>query len=116
VPFVVSLQLWDFGLLFVEFQEILTSPTLQPVEVPLDSSRAFWRISHSPGFLLVREFTKDALHSIIQIVNEDIQQDWTQYERYSDLLIFSHFLTHVLCLVRSVLLKEKPSAAWLQQR
>lgn len=57
---VVPPQFQDFALFLVELHEISVSSPLQPVQV-------------------ICEFTQGALYLIIQIITEDVKQDWTQY-------------------------------------
>ncbi|GAB0181886.1 cAMP-dependent protein kinase inhibitor alpha [Grus japonensis] len=76
---VVPPQAQDFALPLVELCEIPVSPFLQPVEVPLDGITAFWYIIHSFQFGVICKLAEGTLCPIIQIVNEEIEQDWTQY-------------------------------------
>ena len=47
---------------------------LQPVQVLLDGSTALWRISFSSQSC---DISKLADGTLIQIINEDVKQDWT---------------------------------------
>ena len=77
VPEVVPPQ--DFALPLVELHEVPASPFLQPVEVPLDGSTTLWPISQSSQFCVICKLAEGTLWPIIQIINEDVEQDWTQY-------------------------------------
>ncbi|KAK4825789.1 hypothetical protein QYF61_002373 [Mycteria americana] len=83
------LQVQDFALPLVELHEIPVSPCLQPVEVPLGGSTTFWYISHSSQVDVTCKLAKGTHCPIIQIVKEDIEQDWTeklhqQFEMYKE--------------------------------
>jgi len=68
----------DFSFLLVELHEVPVNPFLQPVAVLLDGGTTFWCISHSPQFDVIIKLAKGTLYPIIQSVNEDIKEDWTQ--------------------------------------
>ena len=76
---VIPLQVQDFVFSFDGLHEIPVSPFLQPVEVPLDGSMTLWCISRSSQFCVISKLAHGALCPIIQIINEDVEQDWTQY-------------------------------------
>lgn len=50
-----------------------------PVKIPLEGSTSLWWVSHYPQLHVRHRFTEGALYSIVQTVNEDAKQDWTQY-------------------------------------
>jgi len=56
---------------------LLFTRTLRSISV--DGSAASWCISHSLQFYVISKLAKGTLCPIIQIINEDIEQDWTQY-------------------------------------
>ena len=69
-------QVQDFRLL-VELHEVPVSPFLQSVVVPLDGSMTLWRISHSSHFCVIYKLAEGTFCLVIQIINEDVKQDWT---------------------------------------
>ncbi|KAK4832711.1 hypothetical protein QYF61_025172 [Mycteria americana] len=75
---IVPLQVQDFALPLVEPQEVPVSPFLQAVEIPLDGSPTLWCIRHLSQFCVISRLAESTLSPIIQIINEDIKQDWTQ--------------------------------------
>lgn len=60
-----------------EFHEIPVSLFLQVVQVPLDGSITSG-VSHSSQFCFICRLAESILCSNIQVVNEDIEQSWTQ--------------------------------------
>lgn len=79
MPGIVPIQVQDFAHLLVELAKILVSPFLQLVEIPLEVCVALSWVSHSSQFCAICKFTEGALYIFVQIVNEDVKQDWTQY-------------------------------------
>jgi len=69
----------DFALLLVDLHEVPVDPFLQPVEVSLDSIMTLWRISSFSSFCVVCKLAEGTRFPTIQIINEDVKQDWTQY-------------------------------------
>ena len=63
--------------LLVELHTIPVGPFLQPVHVPLDVSATLWCISCSSQFCVSSKLAEGTLCLIIQIINEDVKQDWT---------------------------------------
>lgn len=74
---VVPPQVQDFTLLLVKIKEILVSQVLQPVKIPRDGITTIYCIHCSLQFQVISEFTDGTLYSVIQIISEDIKQDWT---------------------------------------
>lgn len=74
---VVSSQVQDCTFLLTEFHEVPPSLFLQPLEVPLDGSMTICSISHFFQFCGICKLAKSILCSIIQVINENTQQDWT---------------------------------------
>jgi len=62
----------------VEVPEAPVSPFPQPAEVPLDGRTTLGWISHSSQFGVVSKLVEGMLCH--QTVNEDVKQDWTQYQ------------------------------------
>lgn len=64
---VVPPQVQDFALSLVEHCEILVSPFLQPVKLPLDCNRIFGHISRSSQFGVIHKLAEGTHCSIIYI-------------------------------------------------
>ncbi|KAK4824875.1 hypothetical protein QYF61_021082 [Mycteria americana] len=79
VPGVVPPHVQDFALAFAELHVVPVRPFPQPVKVPQDGSTILWCISHSSQFAVISKLAEGTLCSIIQIINEDVEQDWMQY-------------------------------------
>ena len=77
VPGAVPPQGQDFVLL--EFHGVPVSPFLQPIEVPLDGSTTLCLSSYFSQFGVISKLGEGTRCPIIRIVNEDAEQDWTQY-------------------------------------
>lgn len=69
-------RLLQFSLL--NFMRLL-SPLVQPVRVPLDGSTTLWHTSHSAQLGVIRKRVGGALCHSVRVINEDIEQDWSQY-------------------------------------
>ena len=65
----------DLALAFVEFHQVPLGPALQPVQVSLDGSTAFWCISHSSQRGIISKLAEVTLYPIIQVIDEYIKQD-----------------------------------------
>jgi len=79
VPGVVRPQKQDFVLPHVKLHEVPVSPFLQDVEIPWDDSMTLSLISHSSHVCAICILAEGTLCLIIQIINGDVKQDWTQY-------------------------------------
>ncbi|GAB0185708.1 mitochondrial enolase superfamily member 1 [Grus japonensis] len=73
-----NVKVQDLALL-VELHEVPVSLFLQHVEVPLDGSTTLWHISHSSQHNVICRLAEGTFCPIIQIINEDVEQDQTQY-------------------------------------
>lgn len=69
----VSPQMQESALCLVELHEVLISPFLLPVEVPLDGSTTLMSISHSSEFCVISKPAEGRLHPVIKIINEDVE-------------------------------------------
>lgn len=68
----ICIHLQKFSVLLVELHEIPISPRLQPVQVPLDGSTPHF-------FCITFRLVEDTLCPVIHIINEDVEQNWSQY-------------------------------------
>ena len=69
-----------FAIPFVELHEVPVGSFLQPVKVLLDGSMTLWcRGCHSSQFGVICKHAEGILCTIIQIINEDVKEYWTQY-------------------------------------
>ncbi|PKU29465.1 glycoprotein xg [Limosa lapponica baueri] len=66
-------------LAFVEFHQVPLCPALQPVQVSLYGGTAFWRVSHPSQFCIISKRAEDTFHPFIEVIDENIEEDWTQY-------------------------------------
>ncbi|KAK4831590.1 hypothetical protein QYF61_018350 [Mycteria americana] len=73
VPGVIPSQVSDLALLLIELHEVLASPFLQPVKVPLDASTTLWCISHSSQFCVISKLAEGTLcpssRSLMKMLN-----------------------------------------------
>lgn len=74
MPGIVPPQVQYFIFPHVELRKVPVSPFFQLVRVPLDGSTTLCCISLSSQFCITSEFDM-AICSVIQIINEDIDQD-----------------------------------------
>jgi len=65
-----------FGL--VKPHTVGLSPSIQPVQIPLQSLPTFKHIDTPARLGVIRKLTEGALNPLIQIIDKDIKQDWTQ--------------------------------------
>ena len=63
----------------VELHQVPLCLTLQPVQVSLNGSTAFWCVSHSFQLYIISKIAEGGLYPFIQ-VSEDVGQDWAQYQ------------------------------------
>lgn len=75
----VSPQSQDLTHSFTEEYAVLVSPFLQSVEIPLDRSTVLCHISHIFQLCITSKHTGGALCPLIQIINKDTEQYWTQH-------------------------------------
>ncbi|KAK4827170.1 LOW QUALITY PROTEIN: hypothetical protein QYF61_015132 [Mycteria americana] len=76
---VVVLQVQDPALGLVEPHTIDFSPSIQPVQIPLQSSPTFKQIDTPAQLGVICRLTEGALNPFIQIIDKDINQDWLQH-------------------------------------
>ncbi|KAK4821092.1 hypothetical protein QYF61_013420 [Mycteria americana] len=76
---VVVTQVQDPALGLVEPHTIGLGPSIQPVQVPLQSLPPFKQINTPAQLAVVCKLTEGALDPFIQIIDKDIKQNWPQY-------------------------------------
>ncbi|KAK4827101.1 hypothetical protein QYF61_014203 [Mycteria americana] len=76
---VVVTQVQDPALGLVEPHTVGPSPSIQPVQVPLQSLPPLKQINTPTQLGVVCKLTEGALHPLIQIVDKDIKQNWPQH-------------------------------------
>ncbi|PKU38778.1 rna-directed dna polymerase from mobile element jockey-like [Limosa lapponica baueri] len=54
-------------------------PTLQPVQISLYGSTALRRVNNFSQFCIISKLAEGTLHPLVQIIDEYIEEDWTQY-------------------------------------
>lgn len=74
---VVPLHVQNFY--FTELHEVPNNPFLQLIKIFLDVSMNLCCIRHSSHFYVICMHAEGTLYLIIQIVNDYVKQDWTQY-------------------------------------
>jgi len=75
---VVPPQVQDPAFAFVEPHQVPLCPTLQPVQVMLNGSTAFWYTQNSSQFGVISKLAEGTLCPFIQVIDE-VEQDWAQY-------------------------------------
>ncbi|PKU46224.1 hypothetical protein llap_3448 [Limosa lapponica baueri] len=76
---VIPPQVQHPRLALVEFHQVPLCPTLQPVQVSLYGSTAFSCVSHSSQFRIINKLAEGPFHLFIQVIDEYIEEAWTQY-------------------------------------
>ncbi|KAK4814468.1 hypothetical protein QYF61_018986 [Mycteria americana] len=72
-------QVQDPALGLVEPHEVHTGPLLQLVQVPLDDIPSFWRVSCTTQLGVICRLTEGALDLSVNVIDENIDQHWSQY-------------------------------------
>ncbi|KAK4810419.1 hypothetical protein QYF61_025526 [Mycteria americana] len=75
---VVVAQVQDLALSFVEPHTIGPSPSIQPVQVPLQSLPTLKQINTPTQLGVLCRLTEGALNPLVQIIDKVIKQDWPQ--------------------------------------
>ncbi|KAK4812179.1 hypothetical protein QYF61_009071 [Mycteria americana] len=75
---VVVTEAQDPALGIVEPHTIDLGPSIQPVQIPLQSSPTLRQINTLTQFGVICKLTEGALNPLIQIIDKDIKQDWPQ--------------------------------------
>ncbi|KAK4821657.1 hypothetical protein QYF61_026755 [Mycteria americana] len=76
---VVVAQVQDLALSLVEPHTIGLGPSIQPVQIPLQSLPTLKQINTPTQFGVVCKLTEGALDPLIQIIDKDIKQNWPQH-------------------------------------
>ncbi|KAK4830186.1 LOW QUALITY PROTEIN: hypothetical protein QYF61_009213 [Mycteria americana] len=76
---VVVTQVQDLALGLAEPHTIGPSPSIQPVQVPLQSLPTLKQINTPAQLGVICKLTEGALDPLIQIIDKDIKQDWPQH-------------------------------------
>ncbi|KAK4814386.1 hypothetical protein QYF61_018145 [Mycteria americana] len=76
---VVVAQVQDPALSLVEPHTIGLGPSIQPVQVPLQSLPTLKQINIPTQFGIICKLTEGALDPFVQIIDKDIKQDWPQH-------------------------------------
>ncbi|KAK4815123.1 hypothetical protein QYF61_017398 [Mycteria americana] len=72
-------QVQDPALSLVEPHTTDLSPSIQPVQVPLQSLPLLKQINTPAQLGVICKLTEGALHPFVQIIDKDIKQDWPQH-------------------------------------
>ncbi|KAK4820419.1 hypothetical protein QYF61_026255 [Mycteria americana] len=81
---VVVAQVQDLALSLVESHTIGLNPSIQPVQVPLQSLPSLQQINTPTQLGVVCKLTEGALDPFIQIIDKDVKQDWPQHRALGD--------------------------------
>lgn len=79
VPAVVPSQVQDSSFSLTELHGVPVGSFLQPVEVTLNGSMTLWCTSHFFHSCIITKTVEGTLCSIIQIIDEDVEEYCTQY-------------------------------------
>ena len=77
---VIPSQVKDPTLALVKSHQIPLCPTLQPIQVLLNNSTAFWCVSCSSQLCIISNLAEGGLYAFTQVIGEDVKQDLTQYQ------------------------------------
>ncbi|KAK4817555.1 hypothetical protein QYF61_020004 [Mycteria americana] len=72
-------QVQDPTLSLVEPHTVDLSPSIQPVQVPLQSLPTLKQINTPTQLGVICKLTEGALDAFVQIIDKDIKQDWSQH-------------------------------------
>ncbi|KAK4820888.1 hypothetical protein QYF61_007935 [Mycteria americana] len=81
---VVVAQVQDLALNLVEPHTIGLGPSIQPVQVPLQSLPPLKQINTPTQLGVICKLTEGALDPFIQIIDKDIKQNWPQHRALGD--------------------------------
>ncbi|KAK4827977.1 hypothetical protein QYF61_022679 [Mycteria americana] len=76
---VVVTQVQDPALSLVESHTIGLGQLIQPVQIPLQSLPTLKEINASAQLGVICKLTEGALNPLVQIIDKDIKQNWSQY-------------------------------------
>ena len=76
---VILSQVQDSTLALVKPHLVYCCLTLQSVQVLLNGSTTFWRVSHSSHLGIISVLIEGGHYPLIKVINEDIEQDWTHH-------------------------------------
>ncbi|KAK4810597.1 hypothetical protein QYF61_007334 [Mycteria americana] len=77
-------QVQDLALSLVEPHTIGPSPSIQPVQVPLQSLPPLQQINTSTQLGVICKLPEGALDPFVQIIDKDIKQNWPQHRALGD--------------------------------
>ncbi|KAK4828015.1 LOW QUALITY PROTEIN: hypothetical protein QYF61_022792 [Mycteria americana] len=69
----------DPALGLIEPHEVHTGPLLQLVQVPLDDIPSFWCVKCTTQLGVICRLAEGALHLAVNVIDENIEQHWSQY-------------------------------------
>jgi len=86
-------QCMTLHLPFFEPHKVPLHPTLQPIQVLLNDSTAFWCVSHFQ-LCIIGKLAEGALYSFIQVTDEDAMCASSQHNFYSG--FFSLLISYLI--------------------
>lgn len=85
---VISPQVQDLSL--VEPYKVPLCTTLQPVQTSLNGSTDLWCVRHSSQLHIISKVAEGAFYPFIQVIDEDGEQDQTQYQTQGNTTSYRH--------------------------
>ncbi|XP_072186652.1 uncharacterized protein [Excalfactoria chinensis] len=74
----------DSTLAYVKPHPVSYCPALQSVQVSLNGRTAFRRVSQSSQLRVISKLAEGGHYPLIKVVDEDVEQDWTQHRPLGD--------------------------------
>ncbi|KAK4826718.1 LOW QUALITY PROTEIN: hypothetical protein QYF61_010933 [Mycteria americana] len=90
-PRIAPTQVQDPALGLVEPHEVHTGPLLQLVQVPLDDIPSFWHVSCPTQLGVICKLVEGALDLAVNVIDENIEQHWSQYGPLRDTTSVDHY-------------------------
>ncbi|KAJ7397479.1 hypothetical protein BTVI_135369 [Pitangus sulphuratus] len=83
---VVVTQVRDLAICFIEPRTVDLSPSVQPVQIPLQSLPTLQQINSATQHSVICELTESTFDPLDQIISKDIKQGWSLEDATSDWL------------------------------
>ncbi|KAK4818866.1 hypothetical protein QYF61_020085 [Mycteria americana] len=80
----VVAQVQNLALSLVESHTIGLSPSIQPIQIPLQSLPTLQQINTPAQLGVICKLTEGALNPFVQIIDKDIKQNWPQHRPLGD--------------------------------
>lgn len=76
---VASIQVEELALEFIELHEVLLSPLLKPVWVPLDGIPSLVCVDSTPQLSVISKLSEDAFDPTVNVIDEDSKDYQSQH-------------------------------------